>query len=449
MTLTTTIEDQIQLAEQHLQQGSIPAAFQLYSMILSGNPQHEPTLLRLGMMSYQYRQFQAAQMLLNKVLEVNPSNTLALFHLARINFDTHQVPLAVQHLEKLMALDPQNYVTYSTMLSAALDLALIQQKRNLASEYLFEHPPLMFNRLQIEVTTWCNLKCAGCPRTIDIEKNAWKNVHMPLERFQTLLQNLPPSNILCMQGVGESSLHPDFIDMVRFASELRKYSIITMNSNALAKPVDYYERLRDAGLGHISISVDSFDPVIAEACRSGTKTDKLLERLKQIYALFPGMAATIVVSKRNIQDVPNTLRVLNGIGAMEVELQALIVYDPDKGEFGNAPFALDASDRAFLKQLKHQSMIDFPNLTLLYLSPDEAMPEGNMRCSRPFRSPYVTAEGYLTPCCTCEDASVLGYANVSTTPLEEVWRSAPVQAWLRDYVKQPAAICNGCCFYTG
>ena len=47
--------------------------------------------------------------------------------------------------------------------------------------------PKRLRRLQIEITTGCNLRCAGCQRTIGMAQGTWHNAHMPLTRFVTSL----------------------------------------------------------------------------------------------------------------------------------------------------------------------------------------------------------------------------------------------------------------------
>src|SRR5262249_2807499 len=68
------------------------------------------------------------------------------------------------------------------------------------------------------------------------------------------------------------------------------------------------------------------------------------------------------------------------------------------------------------------------------------------RCSRPFRSPYVTIDGYLTPCCTSFDPAVLGHTSVVALPMADAWRQPGVRTWVADCFARDPAICIGCCF---
>src|SRR3546814_15654161 len=46
--------------------------------------------------------------------------------------------------------------------------------------------PSAIQKLTIEITTLCNLKCAGCPRTMGIANDSWVDQHMDLQLFQRI-----------------------------------------------------------------------------------------------------------------------------------------------------------------------------------------------------------------------------------------------------------------------
>ena len=125
-------------------------------------------------------------------------------------------------------------------------------------------PPQRLTRLQIEITTGCNLHCAGCQRTAAMADHAWRNGHMPADRFAAILANAPPADALVLQGIGEPTLHPDLPHFVALARACGKFPAISFNTNALVRDLEYYRGLRGRGLNHLSVSVDSLDPVVAE-----------------------------------------------------------------------------------------------------------------------------------------------------------------------------------------
>lgn len=347
-----------------------------------------------------------------------------------------------------LKLAPDERQSYLGLLGMALTKQSPEQP-NLPLERNFAaHVPPYLQRLQIEVTTWCNLKCAGCPRTIAINDEAWINKHMPVAAFRQVVDTLPPSRVICLQGVGESTLHPDFLDLVAIARGSGKYDCITLNTNGLARDRDYYVAMRAAGVDHVSLSIDSLDPDIAAQCRAGTRVDKLASRLDELHELF-GMRLTvsIVVSRRNRADLASTLAALNARGPMTVEMQTLIVYDEHHGDDSHAEVALSADEKAALDAELDSWASAYPNLRLAGVGNGaQASPS---RCARPFVAPFVTVDGFLTPCCTIQDPAVLGFTSVLDQTFAEAWRQPAVQRWLDSYLRMAPDLCRGCCFFTG
>src|SRR3546814_851148 len=131
--------------------------------------------------------------------------------------------------------------------------------------------PSAIHKLTIEITTLCNLKCAGCPRTMGIANDTWIDQHMDLTRFSRILEGWPVTEFVTLHGIGEPTLHPQFVELVAMARQSGKFKRMKVTSNGITRSADYYAEAVAAGLNEFWISVDSFDPVIAERMRSGTK----------------------------------------------------------------------------------------------------------------------------------------------------------------------------------
>src|SRR5258708_6403908 len=113
--------------------------------------------------------------------------------------------------------------------------------------------PNRLRRLQIEITTGCNLRCGGCQRTIGMEAGTWRNAHIKMDRYAAVLRHAPPAEAIILQGIGEPTLHPKLRRMIGMARETGKFGIVSFNTNALARELDYYDELKAAGLGHVSV----------------------------------------------------------------------------------------------------------------------------------------------------------------------------------------------------
>jgi len=303
---------------------------------------------------------------------------------------------------------------------------------------LFARPDRL-RRLQIEITTGCNLGCVGCQRTIGMADKTWRNINMPLARYEAVLANAPPADVIILQGIGEPTLHTRLPAMITAARQAGKFGVVSFNTNALLHDLAYYERLKALGLGHVSVSVDSLVPETAEALRAGTDCDLLRKMVGGLSALFTqGMTLSVVLSRRNLPELPSLLTELHGLGARVVELQPLISYAEQIDSMALSAAELQAA-RGAVAQIRSR----LPDLTVL-LAP-AVTPDGS-RCRRPFTAGYVTVGGFLTPCCTTNDIELFGRTSLAEQTWADAWESPGVQRWLQTYFDREPEICLGCAF---
>lgn len=298
--------------------------------------------------------------------------------------------------------------------------------------------PERLRRLQIEITTGCNLRCAGCQRTIGMADGTWRNAHMPLPRFQAILANAPPADAIILQGIGEPTLHPKLPELIAAARASGKFGVISFNTNALVREVDYYRTLRDVGLGHVSVSVDSLDPDLAETLRAGTDCARLRAAIPELIGLFGGLTLSVVLSRANAADLPGLLTTLYELGGRTVEIQPLVSY--------SAATDAMALDRAGLKDAFQAIGAIRRSLPGFAILPAAAFAPNGSRCRRPFHAAYVTVDGFLTPCCLTNDADLFGRVSLADMPFRTAWQAPGVRAFLASYFDREPEICHGCAF---
>ncbi|HVI52735.1 MAG TPA: radical SAM protein [Candidatus Sulfotelmatobacter sp.] len=299
--------------------------------------------------------------------------------------------------------------------------------------------PTRLNRLQIEITTGCNLRCAGCQRTLGMNSGDWVNRHMAVEDFARVVANAPQANYVVLQGIGEPTLHPRLDDLITIARDSGKFGGVSFNTNALAREVEDFARWKALGLGHISISVDSLNPPVAERVRAGTDTNRLRLAVARLIPLFEGrVTLSVVVSRGNLGELRGLLGELAALGAPTVEIQPLVAYGAE-----SRPLALSGEDRDAVRAAVAETQSRHPRMTVA-MAPI-LTPNGS-RCRRPFRAAYVTVEGMLTPCCLTEDASLYGHASLLEQSFAQAWDGPGVSGWLDRYLDATPEICKGCCY---
>lgn len=438
-TQTNTIIQACQLAVQHHQAGRYEAAESIYNQILQVQPDNIDALHLLGMINYQRGKNDAAINLIQRAIAINPK--VARFHdnLGNVYKSLGAFDSAAACYKRAFSIDHKHSPAYNNYLDLSLGHKIPYDRETL--NQLIESTAF-FNWFQIEITTNCNLKCVECPRTVGISQRNWTSKHISIEDFRQIVSHAPYARAAALQGVGEPTLHPRLGELISITKSSGKFQHITLNTNALAHDADYYRKLFDTGLTNLSISVDSLKQEIATQCRFGTKVEKLKKRIIDLIAIFPHITISIVASKLNFFDIPDTLAWLNKTGHFLVEIQPVIDYKDNV----NQTNSLSGNEIAILVKNILAIKGELPNISLSIPQSMQLDKSSAAKCKRPFQAPYVTINGLLTPCCTTYDESLYGYTDLIKDDINVAWRRPAVSDWLQSYVQKTPSICDGCCF---
>ncbi|TAJ98775.1 MAG: radical SAM protein [Chloroflexota bacterium] len=288
--------------------------------------------------------------------------------------------------------------------------------------------------VQIEITTYCNLKCSGCIRTIKDAEGNWQNRHLSVEDFSRLVTSLPRTDRLHLYGIGEPTMHPKLIELVSFAVASKKFKKISLTSNGLARSVDFYRSMFSAGVSMLSLSVDSLDAQIASQVRAGTDVIRLVDRLKELCSEFPGkIEITTVLGRHNIRTASELFAELDRLGPLRINIQP---YD----DLGNPGGCLSVEERAWFIHEIPTLARRFRNLVL---SGDHLLPSLE-RCTAPWFAPYISVDGYVTPCGRLTDPKVINFGNVLSSDFHHTWFGSDAEKWREQFVRESPNECAGC-----
>ncbi|MDR0842431.1 MAG: radical SAM protein, partial [Acidobacteriota bacterium] len=135
-------------------------------------------------------------------------------------------------------------------------------------------------KIYVEPTSRCNLNCVTCIRHSWAE--SFEDMAWPV--YQALMDGLadfPEAETIAFAGFGESLCHPRFPEMIRLAHEngLRT----EMTSNALLLTSSLAERLVDAGLDQLTVSIDGTSDESLGAVRPGASLGKIMRNVGELY----------------------------------------------------------------------------------------------------------------------------------------------------------------------
>jgi len=127
-------------------------------------------------------------------------------------------------------------------------------------------------RLWIEATNFCNLKCTMClNRSIKIEEKGF----MEFELFKKIIDEAKDFVYsVNLHHRGESLLHKDLPEMIKYCRDHKIYSQLHTNATLLTEDKAY--EIITSGLNYISFSFDGSDKTSYESIRIGAKFEETL-----------------------------------------------------------------------------------------------------------------------------------------------------------------------------
>jgi len=191
-------------------------------------------------------------------------------------------------------------------------------------------------KLNIEVTTRCNLNCEMCMRKL------WKEdgSDMTMETYRALLPTFPEIESVNIIGIGEPLLNGNIIEMIRLGKEhLPTNGAFSLTTNATLLDDDMAEQLVSSGLDDIVVSIDGATPSLDQVL---TNIERLTKAKKKLGSQIPRIGSEFVAMKRNISELPQVVDLAARYGisfiivthllphTSEMNDQILYEYDSDQ-----------------------------------------------------------------------------------------------------------------------
>jgi radical SAM protein with 4Fe4S-binding SPASM domain len=175
-------------------------------------------------------------------------------------------------------------------------------------------------RMDLALTYRCNNDCAHCyngrERTFP---------EMGTERWSAVLDRLWQLGIphIVFTG-GEPTLRNDLPDLIAHAESLGQITGLNTNGRRLADP-KFVQRLVDAGLDHVQITVESSDESVhARMVGSQSAFQQTIRGVKNALTSGLFVMTNTTMLKTNVDSLPATLDFLADLGVPTIGLNALI-----------------------------------------------------------------------------------------------------------------------------
>jgi MoaA/NifB/PqqE/SkfB family radical SAM enzyme/predicted alpha/beta hydrolase family esterase len=303
-------------------------------------------------------------------------------------------------------------------------------------------------RLDIEVTTRCQLKCRACARTLNPHRV--QITDLPSSLFEKLLNELPLVEELFFVGLGEPLLHPDLPSLAGLAA--RRGMRVRLVTNGLLATPDTLARLRDAGLSEVTFSLDSTDEELFRKLRGNALLPTVLINFRSVPAglhksIFTTLSADNAGALSGIVDL-----------AAEQGLPAVAVSDLNFAENQSRSLAQNNCaaliEKGITRARERKVLLVGPHFhetpdvvrgyrrSLIRTAADLARRASLHRhCLAPWRVAVIGADGSLMPC-DCAPLATVG--KIRETPFDKLWNGEGMRAWRRRVLEGTSTDCLVC-----
>lgn len=191
-------------------------------------------------------------------------------------------------------------------------------------------PAVSLTKIYVEPTDQCNLNCTICIR------NCWDEPlgKMTQQTFDHILEGvkqISPRPTLFFGGLGEPLFHPKTIQWVAEAKAAGASVELITNGTMLNDKRS--RQLIDAGLDILWVSIDGATPESYSDVRLGAQLPKILTSLgrfrrmrKPSHHPRPAIGIAFVAMRRNIDDLPDVIRLGRKLGARHFSISNVMPY---------------------------------------------------------------------------------------------------------------------------
>jgi radical SAM protein with 4Fe4S-binding SPASM domain len=251
--------------------------------------------------------------------------------------------------------------------------------------------------------------------------------------FQNVIDQLAPTlSYLTFYFQGEPYLHPQFLEMVQYASHKNIYTATSTNAHYLK---DESARLTvESGLDRLIISIDGTTQDTYQSYRVGGSLEKVMEGARNIIAWkkklkskTPHVMFQFLVVKPNEHQIPEVYTLAKQIGVDQVVLKTAQIYD-----YASGSDLIPEQDQYSRYRKMNDGSYTIKNSL-------------DNHCWKMWHSCVITWDGKIVPCCFDKDAHhVLG--DLTKNSFKEVWNGEAYHTFRASLLRSRSEIeiCKNC-----
>ncbi|MEM5882887.1 MAG: radical SAM protein [Candidatus Aenigmatarchaeota archaeon] len=305
-------------------------------------------------------------------------------------------------------------------------------------------PSYLLNKpvsLLLEPTTKCNLRCKMCARTYwkspKIGDMSFRNFKKIIENFDSMIGSDDIQTGLCLTGLGEPFLNKDIFKMIEYAKYRKKISYVYIISNGTVINSEVAKKIVSSGLDHLAISLDGATKETYEKIRIGANFNRVIQNIKKLVEIRnkagkkPTIRLCFVLQRENSKDLD---KVISLGKLLNVDMVSATIINPHFPNKNSLTYLAHISQIEQAYQKAKELGIKFKYID-----------HYTDKCLYPWVCPYITWNGFVTPCCVKPDPEEFNFGNVLENSFSSIWNSKKYKEFRKSLNSDtPPKICKGC-----
>jgi len=285
--------------------------------------------------------------------------------------------------------------------------------------------------LAIEPTTACNLRCPECPSGLRSFTRPTGKLNKEL--FEKVMKDVSDHLIyLTFYFQGEPYLNPQFLEMVKIASDYNIYTTTSTNAHFLND--ENAKATINSGLNRLIISIDGASQDTYQSYRKEGQlskvlkgTENILKWRKKLASSSPKVVWQFLVVRPNEHEIPKIKRLAKEYGVDKVLFKTAQIYD-----YQNGSDLIPTIERYSRYRSNEDGTFTIKNSL-------------ESKCWKMWQSCVITWDGKVIPCCFDKDATH-AMGNVAEHSFKEIWNSAPYENFRNALLRSRSEIeiCKNC-----
>ncbi len=257
-----------------------------------------------------------------------------------------------------------------------------------------DHP----EELMIEVTTRCNYDCIHCFRRRMMGESLGD---MDPVLYKRIIDDAASSGVtrITFSGWGEPLIHPDILDMLRYAKKKGMRVLLNTNGYFLR---DYLDEIYDLGVDELVVSIDAPTSDLYALIRKGGDLGRLVEALLRLrdmrrrdHRRKPELKIQFTVNKYNYKSIIPMVELAGKLAATELRVSNIVALTPEAESLAcyNSRECVEEMEKIMYRiavlSMEHNVVVSMPNFSL----------KTEREC--PFtraKAMFVRRDGLVAPC---------------------------------------------------